>query len=134
MCNFCSVEVLQGTPLDIRNKVAGWEQAWSFSEPVSLHATAAMILKDAEVMRSEAGATGGLNKKKLMHDMYIKAGKNISANGTPVCFPSPPPPPSQLWYHHPRALQPGVFAVLAVTHNHTSPATGGGPGCCSTRS
>ena len=45
MCNFRCVEVLQGTPLAIRNKVAGREQAQSFSEPVSLHATAAMILK-----------------------------------------------------------------------------------------
>ena len=47
MCNFRCVEVVQGKPLDIRNKVAGREQARSFSEPVSLHATAAMILKDA---------------------------------------------------------------------------------------
>ena len=79
MCKFCCVEVLLGTPLDIRNKVAGREQARSFLEPVSLHATATMILKGADVMRSEATAAevaGGamwLNKKKLMHDIYIKA-------------------------------------------------------------
>ena len=59
MCRFRCRVALQATPVAIHNKVAGREQArGGFSEPVSPHALASMILKDADVVRSEAKKAG----------------------------------------------------------------------------
>ena len=95
MCRFRCRVVLQATPMAIHNKVAGREQArGGFSEPVSLHATASMLLKDAKVMRSEAKkavVAPGLSKKALISNIYIKVGKTISSDGSVVCCSSTPP-------------------------------------------